>query len=197
MERLLAERGGHLGFGDQLQPDRQRPEAELRGEILRGLDREPSGDLRAVVTGDPVRVLLEVDRWDRDQLVVQRHGEVLDEVLAEPADQIAAVGDLRGHSVERATARRGEPKGDVRLAGLIGRLLRVGDVVAEQRHVVLEHVELGGGIAEAQLMVEAAGGHRLDDGRALLDHQDLPLRARHPGGQRRVQLLERGHAGAA
>ena len=41
------------------------------------LDREAAGDLRAVAAVDAVRVLLEVDERDRDQLVVEHDREVL------------------------------------------------------------------------------------------------------------------------
>jgi hypothetical protein len=73
---------------------------------------------------------------------------VLIERLPKPADEGAAAGDLAGHLMEGVTARRREAEFDVRRAALIGALLWVGDVVAEQRHVVLEHVVLGGRSAE-------------------------------------------------
>ena len=141
VERLLAERRRHLGLGDQLEVDRQRAEPQLGREVLRGLDREAAGDVGAAAALDPVRVGLEVDLRDRDQLVVERDREVLVELLTEPAHPVAAMRDVRGDVLERLLPLGREREGDVRAAGLVGRLLRVRDVVAEQRHVVLEHVE--------------------------------------------------------
>ena len=145
MQGLLSERRRHLRLGDQLELDRQRAEPQLRGEILRRADREAAGDVGALIGRDPVRELLEVDLRDRDQLRVERDREVLVLRVAQRAVELAAMRDVAGDPLEGALAVSGEAERDVGVASRVGALLRVGDVVAEQRDVVLEHVELGGG----------------------------------------------------
>ena len=78
VQRLLAERRGHLRLRDQLQADRQRAELDQVREVLRALDREAALDHRAVLAVDAVGQLLRVDRGDRDQSAVERDGEVLE-----------------------------------------------------------------------------------------------------------------------
>jgi hypothetical protein len=91
--RATARFGGWRAVADEFDVERQRAETQLVGEIPGGGDREASGDVGAGVAGDPVRELLEVDKRDREQLIIERDREVLVERLAQPADQLAAPGD--------------------------------------------------------------------------------------------------------
>ena len=96
VQRLLAERRRDLRRGDQLQLDRQRAGLQQVREVLGRLDREAARDLRAVARVDAVRVLLEVDVRDRDQLVVEHDREVLEgglRVVARDERLAAALGD--------------------------------------------------------------------------------------------------------
>ena len=77
VERLLAERRRHLGLRDQLEVDRQRADAQALGEVVGRLEvarRSRSG--RRCARRCP-RALDEVDRRQRDDLVVERDREAL------------------------------------------------------------------------------------------------------------------------
>ena len=126
--------------------------AEVGGEV--------AADLGAGVAGDPVRILLEVDLGDRDQLRVERDGEVLVErlrVADEGTHLRAAPRDRAGDALELVLALRGEAEVDVRGPGRIGALLGVRDVVAEQRDVVLEHEELRRRVRDLRRLREVGG----------------------------------------
>ena len=91
VERLLAERRGHLRARDELQLDRQRAGLQNVRELLRGLDREAALDLRAGPPVDAVGVAAEVDERRRDELVVEHDREVLVDLLGRLAGQDAAL----------------------------------------------------------------------------------------------------------
>ena len=144
VERLLAERRRHLGLGDQLQVDRQRADAQALRQVLRLLDRADAVDLRAGAAVDALRVLAEVDRGERDDLVVERDREALQRGVAVGArrqdDLRAALGDPLGDPREGLAALVGELHRDDGLLGLlVDVLLGVLDVGARQLRVVLEH----------------------------------------------------------
>ena len=77
VERLLAQRGRDLRGRDELELDRQGARLEQVGQPLGRVDREAARDPRPAAAAQAVGVLVPVDLRDRDQLVVQRDGEVL------------------------------------------------------------------------------------------------------------------------
>ncbi len=77
-ERVLAERRGDVGAVDLLEPNGQSAGLQDESQILRLLRRSQTGDLGRV-PGDPVRVLLVVDRRPGPDLVVEDDREVLEE----------------------------------------------------------------------------------------------------------------------
>src|SRR5205823_4064463 len=95
--------------------------------------------------GDPLWVVDEADRGQRDDLVVERDREalLLLHVRGPGGEQVLTALRLAlGGPGERLAARVGELERDDRLARLrVGRLLRVPDVRSRQLGVVLEHVE--------------------------------------------------------
>ncbi len=144
VERLLAERGRDLRLGDQLQLDPERADAQVLGEVVGLLDAAETADLGAVRAVDAVRILRVVDRGERDDLVVERDREVLKARRPRrPGRQ-----DLRGaalreplrDSAEGRLAGAGEVELDDRASGRVLDDLRIGDLVARQLGVVLEHV---------------------------------------------------------
>ena len=89
VERLAAERRGHLRARDELELDRQRAGLQDVRELLRGLDREAALDLRAGAPVDAVGVAAEVDERRRDELVVEHDREVLVDLIGRLAGQDA------------------------------------------------------------------------------------------------------------
>ena len=134
------------------------------------------------VAGDPVRVLLEVDLRDRDELAVERDREVLVECLAEAAVELSALGD------RRVTVWNFEPplplKPNVTSGCRPNRSTAgVRDVLPEQRDVVLEDVELGARVGERVTGWAGAHVRGLHDDRAGRNDELLALPAAHPGGK--------------
>ena len=132
--------------------------------------REAAGDLGALAAVDPVRVLREVDDRPGLDFVVEDDREVTRErfrfFAGHRADRrrLAALGDLAGDFLERLAAVVGEVEGDVRFVEFAVFLLRVGDVGARERRVVLERVpaRLGGFVDLAGFVARVFG----DDDRA-------------------------------
>ncbi len=83
VQRVLPERRRDLGLRLGVELDGQRAGLQHEREVL-GLVERDAGDLGAVVAGDPVRVLGEVDRRERLDLVVEDDREAL-EVVARVA----------------------------------------------------------------------------------------------------------------
>ena len=77
VERLLAERRGHLGLRDQLEVDRQGADAQVLRQVVGLLDRADVVDLGARAAVDSARVVAEVHGGERDDLVVERDREAL------------------------------------------------------------------------------------------------------------------------
>jgi len=120
-------------------------------------DERVSGCLGGEVAGeirrrrvDSVRVLLEVDRRNGDELVGERDGEVLGHNLAGRADEVTAAGDCRGSAVERRSARGGEAEGAGRTARVLARC-RMRDLAAIQHLVISQHVEACLWVIEPQM----------------------------------------------
>ncbi len=107
--------------------------------------------------------------------------------LPRPLTSCAAVGDRLGDVLERVLALGVEPERDVGAAALVGGLLRVGDLVPEQRHVVLEHVELGVGIIRVGLLLGVGVGRLQHHGPRRYDDL-LDVCGGHPGGQCREEI---------
>ena len=115
VERLLAERRGHLRLRDQLERDRQGADPQALGEVLRVLQVADAVDLCAGAAVDPLGVLAEVDRRERDDLVVERDREALERlVLRRPGGSRMS---WPRWAIRFVTARK-------RLAALVGELHR-------------------------------------------------------------------------
>ena len=82
VQRLLAERGRDLRVRDQLELDRQRADAQALREVVRLLEAPDVLDLRAGAAVDALGVRDEVDRRQRDDLVVEGDREALEGLLA-------------------------------------------------------------------------------------------------------------------
>ena len=109
-------------------------------------------------------------------------------VCPRPLTRSAAVGDVRRDVLELALALAAEAERDVGLAGVrVGALLRIGDLVAAQRDVVLEHEELGVG-SPIGVGLEKFCRDRLQHDRAPRDGQDLALGGAHARRQPRQQV---------
>jgi hypothetical protein len=79
----------------------QRAGLQHEREVLRLADREVTGDLRAVVPADAVRVLLPVDRGPRLDLAVEHDREVLQHRRAEDLRlELPLLGLGAGHVLE-------------------------------------------------------------------------------------------------
>ena len=129
-------------------------------------------DLRAGVAVDALRVLAEVDRRERDDLVVERDREALERrVLRSPRGQHllgAALREALRHALERAAALVGElHRHDRLLRALVGVRLRVFDVRAGELGVVLEHEVARLGVLVLRLLL-LVGLHDHDPAR---DHR--------------------------
>ena len=137
-----------------------------------------------------MRVGLEVDVGDSDQLAVERHGEVLVEGLAGAAEVVAAPRDDRGHALKRRFALGGEPECDVGFTAVgVGARLGVGDLAAPQRDVVLEHEELRARTLSLNATGGAElGGDRLEHDRSPRHGQDLALGRAHARRESRKQI---------
>ena len=149
MERLLAERRGHLGLRDQLELDRQGADAQALGEVVGRVEVADVLDLRAGAAVDALRVLDEVDRRQRDDLVVERDREVLEE-LRLVASRRAEHGSASKprcaiRFVTRANASRPLSVNSIVTSGafVFGSNACFGFLMSapEQLGVVLEHVE--------------------------------------------------------
>ena len=82
--------------------------------------------------------------------------------------RLAALGDAAGDVLEGLAAVVGEAEGDVRLVEFVGFLLRVGDVGARERRVVLER-EPAGVLDSLDHLPARVGGLLGDDDRAQRD----------------------------
>ena len=108
-----------------------------------------------VPTVDPVRVLDVVDRGRRDELVVEHDREML-RVRRRERVVASALGDRARDLLERFAPAVGELEPDDRLVAelLVEVLLRIANVGARQRRVVLHHPEaVGVGSVRAHLLV--------------------------------------------
>ena len=82
------------GLRDQLELDRQRADAQVLGQVLGLLQAAEAGDLGAGAAVDALRVLAEVDRGQRDDLVVERDREALAGRLRGPRRRPGRQDDL-------------------------------------------------------------------------------------------------------
>src|SRR5918992_1633021 len=116
-------------------------------EIVGVVEAADALDLRPRPAVDPFGVLLEVDRRQRDDLVVERDREALQEVLArrpgvEHGLVEAALGDPPGYAMEGLAAVVAELHLHERRARVrVGVRLGVLDVLAGQLRVVLDDRE--------------------------------------------------------
>ena len=126
VKRLLSERRRDLRLRDQLELDRQRADAQVLRQVLRLLDRADAVDLRARAAVDPLRVLDEVDRRQRDDPVVERDREALERLLlrcpGRKQDPRSALGLALGGARERLAPVVREVHRD---DGLVGALVEV------------------------------------------------------------------------
>ena len=187
VERLLAERRGHLGLRDQLEVDREGADAQVLRQVVGLLDRADVVDLGARAAVDAARVVAEVHCGERDDLVVERDRKALIGVGGRGAGRQelrrSALGDALGGARELAAPEAAEGEGDVGSAGLVGLLLGVLDVGARQRRVVLHHEVAG----RRRAGLRAGGGRRADDYDALRHLENLAA-LRRAGGAERLQL---------
>ena len=181
VERLAAERRRHLRTRHQLQPHRQRPDLQDLRQVLGRVDRERTRDRGARPAVDPVRVLDVVDRGRRDELVVEHDREMLRDRRPERV-VASALGDRARDLLERFAPAVGELEPDDRRVAelLVEVLLRIADVGARQRRVVLHHPEAVG--------VRSVRAHLL-----VAHHQDAFRDLHHLGALAlgSVEVLER------
>ena len=200
MERLLAERGRDLRLRDQLQVDRQGADAQALGQVLRLLDRADVLDRGAGAAVDALRVVLVVDRRQRDDLVVERDREALEEVLGRSALPARSGSPARRRRASRSRGPRSAMRfvtGAKACAALVRELHRherrlrvrvevllgVLDLLAVQLGVVLDHEEA----VHARGLVRRRLGLQDHDALRHLDHARAGRRA---GRAERLELRQ-------